>query len=138
MVCFPALQQLNNAKQPVILFQPFATFTHTPHTPTRTRTHACLAVWPWDVTLTDIDGDGWDDMVMCSNFDSKVAYNHNEGGTSWGPQRVITVSAQGCRAVGVGDIDNDGAVDVVAGAYNDENDVSCRSCAFRPFVVYVF
>ncbi|MDP6940371.1 MAG: VCBS repeat-containing protein, partial [Planctomycetota bacterium] len=53
-------------------------------------------------------------MLSASWWDDKIAWYENQGGGSFGPQQVITTSADGASAVYATDLDGDGDADVLA------------------------
>lgn len=74
----------------------------------------------WDIALGDIDGDGDLDLV-CSRWEESVsngntAYLNNNGTLETLPSWVAG-SMIGCMAIALGDIDGDGALDMVCGNY---------------------
>ncbi len=78
----------------------------------------------YSVFATDLDGDGDSDVLSASSFDDTVAWYGNqigEGGTGdFGPQQIITASADGAASVYATDLDGDGDADVVsASSYDD-------------------
>ncbi|NNC84051.1 MAG: VCBS repeat-containing protein, partial [Flavobacteriales bacterium] len=64
----------------------------------------------------DLDGDGDSDVVSTSFTDNKVAWYANSGNGVFGPQQLISDTAEAPRALKCADIDNDGAIDVIIGA----------------------
>ena len=72
-----------------------------------------------NVHAADLDDDGDLDVISASNFDDKVAWYENLGG-SFGPQQLITDQANGARSAYAADLDGDGDLDVlVASQYDD-------------------
>ena len=72
------------------------------------------------VFAADLDGDGDLDALSASRDDDKVAwYENTDGAGTFGPQQVISDSAQGATSVVAADLDGDDDLDVVAGSYYD-------------------
>jgi hypothetical protein len=69
----------------------------------------------WSVYAVDVDGDGDLDVLAASYRDDEVAWYENlDGKGTFGPQRLITASADGALSVYAGDLDGDGDLDVVS------------------------
>ncbi|MFS4457383.1 FG-GAP-like repeat-containing protein [Maribacter sp. 2304DJ31-5] len=76
------------------------------------------------VSSADLDGDGHNDIISASFGDDKIAWFDNTNGAgNFGSQKIISESINGVSSVAVGDIDNDGDIDVVSASY-DDNKVS--------------
>lgn len=74
------------------------------------------------VFAIDVDEDGDTDVLSASSFDNKVAWYENVDGTgNFGPQRLISINAEGAFSVLAADFDNDGDVDVLAQSTGDAN-----------------
>ncbi len=72
------------------------------------------------VFSADLDGDGDNDVLSASNGDNKIAwYENTDGLGSFGPQQVITTSANGAQSVFSVDLDGDGDNDVLSASYHD-------------------
>jgi hypothetical protein len=68
------------------------------------------------VKATDLDGDGDADVLSASTYDDKIAWYENrlnESTADFGPQQVITTSADWVASVYTADLDGDGDEDVV-------------------------
>ncbi|MEO9571662.1 MAG: FG-GAP-like repeat-containing protein [Polaribacter sp.] len=74
-----------------------------------------------DVTIGDIDGDGDLDILSASYWDDTIAWYQNDGNAD--PtfvKNIVTESASGASNIVLGDIDNDGDLDVIcASSYDD-------------------
>jgi len=76
------------------------------------------AVW---VHAADLDGDGDVDVLSASLGDHTVAWYENMNGLGeFGPQRVITTSAEYVYSVYATDLDGDGDVDVLSASFRDD------------------
>ncbi|MEM7305463.1 MAG: FG-GAP-like repeat-containing protein [Planctomycetota bacterium] len=73
------------------------------------------------VAAADLDGDGDLDVLSTSSGDDKVAwYENTDGLGAFGPQQLISSTADGAFAVAAADVDGDGDLDVVAGSFSDD------------------
>ena len=74
------------------------------------------------VFAADLDGDGDRDVLSASFDDGKLAWYANADGLgNFGPEQVLTLSADGLLSVVAADLDGDGDQDVLAAsAYDDE------------------
>ena len=76
---------------------------------------------PLSVTAADVDGDGDMDVLSASQNDDKIAwYENTDGEGTFGPQRVISSSANGAWWVSTADVDGDGDVDVLSASHDDD------------------
>lgn len=72
----------------------------------------------------DINGDGLIDIVSASVVDDEVAWYPNLGGqVAFGPQQIISSTAQWARSVFSFDVDGDGDIDVLS-ASRDDNTIA--------------
>ncbi len=79
------------------------------------------ADFPVSVFATDLDGDGDTDVLSASNFDRKIAWYQNDGGSPPGfTERVISTTANGANSVFATDVDGDGHTDVLSASRNDD------------------
>lgn len=77
---------------------------------------------PWDVEISDIDCDGDPDVVLPDVGDDAVYWYENDGTPDAGWTRhTVATGFDGARSVSVGDIDQDGAPDIVASATIDDH-----------------
>lgn len=73
------------------------------------------------VFAADMDGDGDADVLSASYSDNEVAwYENTDGLGTFGPQQIITASAQWAHSVSAADVDGDGDMDVLSGSFNDD------------------
>ncbi len=69
----------------------------------------------------DIDGDGDIDVLSASMFDDEIAwYENTDGQGTFGPQQLISTTADGARTVTATDFDGDGDVDVLSASVADD------------------
>lgn len=72
------------------------------------------------IVVSDIDGDGFKDVVSSSVKDDKIAWYRNEDGLgSFGVQRIISRTVDRPKAIYAADIDGDGDMDILSASYND-------------------
>jgi hypothetical protein len=98
------------------------------------------AVKPYSVYAIDLDGDGDADVLSASLKDDKIAWYENlgggiflnRGGGVFGPQKVITTSAQWANSVYATDLDGDGHADVLSASLHDDKIVWFRNRLNKP------
>lgn len=74
------------------------------------------------VLAADLDGDGDMDALSASSLDSKIAWYENADGLGgFGPQRVITVSANDTWSLFAADMDGDGDLDVLSASPGNDH-----------------
>ncbi|GGG35665.1 hypothetical protein GCM10010976_04200 [Bizionia arctica] len=75
---------------------------------------------PKSVNVADVDGDGDMDILSASYDDDKIAwYENTDGQGDFGPQQIITTSADGANSVYSMDLDGDGDNDVLSASRGD-------------------
>jgi hypothetical protein len=74
---------------------------------------------PSSVYATDLNGDGFADVLSASGNDNKIAWYPNDGTGNFGTQQIITTNAYGVGSVYATDLDNDGDADVLSASYYD-------------------
>ena len=75
---------------------------------------AVSADYPQYVYAADLDGDGDNDVFSASFFDNKVAWYENiDSLGTFGPEHIITKTADQAGFVWAGDLDGDGDFDVI-------------------------
>ena len=80
-----------------------------------------LTVGARSVFAADLDGDGDSDVLSASELDDKIAWYENlDGAGSFGPQQVITASADGAWSVFAADLDGDEDLDVLSASWQDD------------------
>jgi hypothetical protein len=73
------------------------------------------------VFAADLDGDGDSDTLSASSGDDKIAWYENvDGAGAFGPQQMISDSADGAQTVFAADLDGDGDNDVLSASYDDD------------------
>ncbi len=69
---------------------------------------------PFDIAAGDLDGDGDPDIaVACLNTDDVTLFENLGGATSFGGKNVLTTDLIGCTDLELGDLENDGDLDIV-------------------------
>ncbi|MEC8252998.1 MAG: FG-GAP-like repeat-containing protein [Planctomycetota bacterium] len=75
----------------------------------------------YSIHVADVDGDGDFDVLSASRFDDKIAwYENTDGFGTFGPQLIISTSADGAHSVYAADIDGDGDIDVLSASVVDD------------------
>jgi len=70
---------------------------------------------PREIRLADLDGDGAPDLIAASHDDDKITWFANPGGSgSFGPEQLISESADEAHSVFAADLDGDGDRDVLS------------------------
>ncbi len=78
------------------------------------------AVGARSVYAIDLDNDQDIDVLSASYCDDKIAWYENiDGHGTFGPQQIITDSADGARTVCAADLNNDGKIDALSASVND-------------------
>ena len=73
------------------------------------------------VFAADLDGDGDIDVLSASRGDDKIAWYENTNGQgAFGPQQVITTTADFAVSVFAADLDGDGDIDVLSASFLDD------------------
>ncbi len=73
------------------------------------------------VHAEDLDGDGDMDVISASRDDDKIAwYENTDGLGSFGPQQVVTTTADGANVTLSEDIDGDGDMDIISASFGDD------------------
>jgi len=74
-----------------------------------------------DMTISDVDENGFKDIVYCSAGDDRVAWISNIGGGIFLPIQNVSITADVARGITVNDFDNDGDVDIASvSEYSDK------------------
>ncbi len=74
--------------------------------------------YPTCAYAADLDGDGDLDVLSSSANDDKIAWYENDGSGQFGPQQVITSSANWANSIYAADLDGDGDLDVLSASYS--------------------
>ncbi|TYP99006.1 putative secreted protein (Por secretion system target) [Tenacibaculum adriaticum] len=75
----------------------------------------------YNISVGDVDGDGDLDILSASLNDDTIAWYANDGTTNpTFTKMIVTDTADGASSVSVGDVDNDGDLDILAGSYLDD------------------
>ncbi|XMB66934.1 FG-GAP-like repeat-containing protein [Mycoplasmatota bacterium zrk1] len=73
------------------------------------------------VYATDINNDGYLDVISASELDNTIAWYENNGGSfTKDAQNVITTLASGPYSVYAADLDNDGDMDILSASLNND------------------
>lgn len=76
------------------------------------------------LSVADLDGDGFNDILSASRFDNKIAWFKNiDGRGTFSPQQIVSTEALGARSIFTADIDSDGDIDVLS-ASGDDNKIA--------------
>lgn len=82
------------------------------------------------VIHADLDGDGWDDLLLADAFLGTVVWHRNLGDGTFAASQEIANTISGASGVAVGDLDGDGRLDVViTGFDNDEVKIALQQPA---------
>jgi len=74
------------------------------------------------VLAADLDGDGDSDVLSASLWDDKIEWYENVDGIgTFGPPRVISLSARGVSAIVADDLDGDTDMDVLVALYEEDS-----------------
>jgi hypothetical protein len=80
-----------------------------------------LADFAKAVFTADLDGDGDQDVLSASQDDDKIAwYENTDGLGTFGPQQVISITADFVQSVFAIDLDGDGDIDVLSASMRDD------------------
>lgn len=71
-----------------------------------------------DIRLADLDGDNYNDLIICSELQNTVAWYKNLGTNTFSGEQIISTSQSQPKLLNVGDIDGDGDIDVLSGSEN--------------------
>lgn len=73
------------------------------------------------VFVADLDADGDADVLSASATDNKIAwYDNSDGLGNFGPQQIISTTANGAIQVLAADMNGDGAIDVLSASIEDD------------------
>ncbi|WP_298519882.1 T9SS type A sorting domain-containing protein [uncultured Kordia sp.] len=77
------------------------------------------------VYAIDIDGDGDMDVLSASSSDGKIAwYENTDGQGTFSSEQIIITNSNNINSIHAADMDGDGDMDVVSGAFNNSIDVA--------------
>jgi hypothetical protein len=75
----------------------------------------------WSVFAADLDSDGDADVLSASYSDDKIAwYENTDGLGTFGPQQIITITADHTQSVFADDLNGDGDIDVLSASSFDD------------------
>lgn len=66
-----------------------------------------------DLQVIDLDGDGDEDLVAASQYDSKIAWYENQGPGTFFAQQILTEDADSILTLDVADFNGDGELDLL-------------------------
>jgi len=72
------------------------------------------------VMASDLDDDGFEDVLSASSGDNKIAWYKNLGDGTFGKQEIISLEASGAKFLFVSDLDGDADQDVLSASYGDD------------------
>jgi len=73
------------------------------------------------VIAADLDGDSDLDVISSSSLDNKIAwYKNTDGAATFGPEQILTTSADGARRVYAADLDGDSDLDLISASMTDD------------------
>jgi hypothetical protein len=75
--------------------------------------------WILSVYISDLNGDGEEDILAASYNNNKIIWYENEGDMTFGPPKIISSSAEGAASVYAADLDKDGDADVLSASLWD-------------------
>lgn len=78
------------------------------------------AIWPTQIAATDLNGDGWLDIVGTVRDDDEVLLFYNDGTGTFGEAVVLDDEHRGASAIYPFDFDLDGDLDLVTAAQNED------------------
>jgi hypothetical protein len=72
---------------------------------------------PSDLTVMDINGDGFKDLATVAATQGEIAWWQNDGSTGF-TKKVVRTGFSGCRSIRGGDLDSDGDMDLAAASWS--------------------